>query len=331
MRHFPLFGLLALLAPTGPLLAQAAECDALAGFAGNQRAAGAATAYGITDPRAAVDACTAALAEAPDDATLALRLARARLALNNDDPEALVLLLDARNGQRALADWMIGQLYEYGLAGLPFSERQARDVYTAVCSHFWPAPEGAPACSSLAVMRIEGRGGPVDQTGGFNLLRNLCNGGWGPACTEAAFQTELRGDGDPARIAALFEAGCTAGDLLACSQFGFRLELGEGVARDIQRAAALYRRACDGGEGQGCSNLGEIYRSGLGVRPDMDQAIRLFELGCAGHDSYACVTLGDIFEGGRGVARDLGRALVLFEAACTLGDPEGCDRADALD
>jgi len=330
MRQLLVFGLMALGAPCGPLWAQAEDCTARAGFVGNQRAAGAASAYGILDPEAAVDACTAAREAAPGDPMLALLLARARLALNADDPEALVLLRDARTGQMALADWMIGQLYEYGLAGLPFSERQARDLYSGVCSTLWPAPEAAPACSSLAVMRIEGRGGPVDETGGFNLLRNLCDGGWGPACTEAAFQTELRGDGDLSRIAALFEAGCEAGDLLACSQFGFRLELGEGVARDIQRAAALYRRACDGGEGQGCSNLGEVYRSGLGVRPDMEQAIRLFELGCAGHDSYACVTLGDIFEGGRGVARDLDRALVLFEAACTLGDPEGCDRADAL-
>ena len=131
-------------------------------------------------------------------------------------------------------------------------------------------------------------------------------------------------------IARLFEAGCDEGDLLACSQFGFRLELGDGTALDVARAQTLYRRACEGGEPQGCSYLGEIYRSGLGVRPDLAEAVRFFALGCDGNDPYACVTLGDILSDGRGVGRDVPRALVALERACGLGDPEACDMADTL-
>lgn len=327
MRFLALTVSIALGLGGAPVSAQAEQCQALSG---NVQIPAPRFVYAIRDPAAAVEACRSALDAAPDDAVLALLLARARIALDADDPEVLGLLRQARERRMALADWMIGQLYEFGFAGLPPNERQARDLYTAICASLWPAPDAAPACTALAVMRIEGRGGPADETGGFNLLRNLCDTGHGLACTEAAFQGELRGDAEPSRIAALLAQGCEAGDLLACSQYGFRLELGEGVAADVRAARAFYERACDGGEPQGCSNLGEVYRSGLGVRPDMEQALRLFDLGCAGHDSYACMTLGDILANGRGVAMDRPRARALFENACALGDAEGCDLAEVL-
>lgn len=318
-----------LLALASPVMAQDTECDVLAGIVGLPRHDGAPVSHTIRDAGAAVAACEAALAAAPTDGFLHLLLARARLVADAGDAGVVALLNAALGDQPALAGWMLGQLYDFGLAGLPMNPRQARDLYTESCRS-WPARAAAPGCTALAVMRIEGRGGEVDETGGFNLLGNLCTGGWGPACTEAAFQTDLRGDGNPQTIAALFQSGCAAGDLLACSQFGFRLELGEGVAMDVALAAQLYQLACGGGEPQGCSNLGEIYRAGLGVRPDMAQAIRLFDLGCAGQDAYACVTLGDIFDTGRGAPRDPERARALFDRACALGDPEACDRADLL-
>lgn len=310
-----------------PALGQVEDCQTLSGDVTRPVAT---LVHALRDRAATVAACRAAVLAAPDDALSALRLARALLAANPDDREALSLLTLARDSQRPLADWMIGQLYEYGLAGLPPGERQARDLYAAICANDWPAPEAAPACTALALMRIEGRGGPADETGGFNLLGNLCDAGFGPACTEAAFQGELRGDATPEDLAALFARGCEAGDLLACSQYAFRLELGEGASEDLAAALALYELACEGGEPTGCTGLGEVYRSGLGVRPDMAAAVRNFDLGCAGHDSYACVTLGDILANGRGVPEDRPRALALFEQACGLGDPEGCDLADGL-
>ena len=327
MRHLP--GLLLSLLAALPAAAQETDCDRLAGYVGLPRLEGLAGAYAIRDPAAAVAACEAARAAEPGDAFLAILLARARLAADPQDADVLTLLAEAATALPALAAGVLGQLYEYGQAGVPPGAMQARDSYRAACD-FWPDRQAAPGCTGMAVMMIEGRGGAEDLTGGFNLLGHLCRDGWGEACTQAAFQTDVRGDGDPGRIAALFEAGCDAGDLLACAQFGFRLELGEGIGLDMARAQDLYRRACDGGEPQGCSSLGEIYRSGLGVRPDMNEAVRLFELGCGGNDAYACVTLGDILSDGRGVARDVPRALVVLERACGLGDPEACDRVDLM-
>ena len=309
------------------------DCDRLAGFRGLPRLPDAPGTYAIRYPEAAVAACEDALQAAPGDPFLSVLLARARVARARDDRRALDLLNGARDALPALVSGEIGRLYETGRAGLRTADRQARSLYQEACD-LAPDPQSRPGCTRLGVMMIEGRGGATDLETGFGMLERLCGAGWGAACTQLAFQTDLRGIGDmdtlSTRVAALFETGCAAGDLLSCSQFGFRLELGEGVAHDPARAQALYREACEGGEPQGCSYLGEIYRSGLGVQPDMVEATRLFAMGCDGNDPYACVTLGDILSDGRGVPVDLPRARSVLEHACWLGDPEGCDKADSL-
>lgn len=333
MRHWPVLGAVLLCLLPGPLLAQITDCDRLAGYPLIPRVEGGAGPYAIRDPGAAVAACERARAEAPDDGFFAVLLARARLARDPGDRSVVQLLADAVEVIPPLAAGELGRLYEQGLAGLPVGDRQAREFYRLACND-WPDRLAAPGCTGMAVMMIEGRGGPTDEGGGFGMLDNLCRDGWAEACTEQAIQTDLRGSGDydavSREIARLFEAGCVAGDLLACSQFGYRLEIGDGVDLDVARAQALYQQACDGGEPQGCSYLGEIYRSGLGVRPDLAEAVRYFSLGCDGNDPYACVTLGDILAEGRGVARDVPRAVAVLERACGLGDPEACDMADSL-
>ncbi|MCW1934425.1 tetratricopeptide repeat protein [Pararhodobacter zhoushanensis] len=316
-----------------PAQAQQTDCDRLAGYPLIPRVEGAVGVYAVRAPVEAVAACEAARGAAPGDAFLAILEARARLALDPQDSGALPLLTEAIQTLPALASGVLGQLYEFGLAGLPQADTTAREHYQTACTD-WPDRHAAPGCAGLALMMIQGRGGDEDLPGGIALLGDLCSGGWAEACTELAFQTDLNGLGDlatiSARIAGLFEAGCDAGDLLACSQYGFRLELGDGVEMDVARAATLYGQSCEGGEPQGCSYLGEIYRSGLGVQPDITEAVRLFALGCDGNDPYACVTLGDILAEGRGVPPDVPRALAVLERACTLGDPDACFLADDL-
>ncbi|MCA2012625.1 sel1 repeat family protein [Cereibacter sphaeroides] len=324
---------MALMMPASSALAQETACDQLAGYRLIPRVEGAAGVYAISQPEAAVTACLAERTAHPDDPWFAVLLARARLAADPADGRAVGLLRGAMEALPALASAELGRLYETGQGALPTGDRQARDFYTAACDA-WPDRVAAPGCTRLAVMKIEGRGGPADEAGGFALLDNLCRSGWGTACLQQAFQTDLHAEGDfdeiSRQIVTLFEAGCEGGDLLACSQFGYRLELGDGVTHDPARAQALYRQACDGGEPQGCSYLGEIYRSGLGVQPDMVEAVRLFRLGCAGSDPYACVTLGDILSEGRGVEVNLPEAIAALDHACWLGDPEACDMADGL-
>ncbi|MCB1395711.1 MAG: sel1 repeat family protein [Rhodobacter sp.] len=299
-------------------------CDRLAGLVHLPRVEGEPGVYALRDPDEAIRACEAAATSYPAQPWFKLLLARALLVANTADPRAIRLYTEATEGLPALAAAHLGVLYEYGYAGLPVSDRTARDFYRQSCEH-WPDPQSAMGCTGEAVLMIEGRGGDTDEANGFRLLDFACREGWGPACVEQAYQIELRGEGGPDDVAALFATGCEAGDLLACSQLGFRYELGEGAPLDMGRAQALYRQACDGGEPQGCSNLGEIYRSGLGVQQDVVEAVRLFQIGCDGQDAYACLTLGNILIDGRGVPADARRARAAFDAACHLGDPEACD------
>ena len=304
-------------------------CDALAGLWLLPRAEGLAQVYAIEDAPAAIAACDAARAQYPSEPAFALLLARALMAADPNDTRAVALVTGAQAELPALGAAQLAAYYENGLAGLPASERIARDFYARACEG-WPAPNARPGCAGLARMMIEGRGGPADESGGFEMLQNLCTEGWAMACTDLAQQQELRGEASDSQVTALLARACDGGDLFGCSVLGFRYETETGAPYDIARARALYERACDGGEVLGCGNLGEVYRSGLGVAPDIARAVALFGRACTGNDAYACVTLGDILANGRGVPADVPRAIAAFDQACLLGDPEACDQADIL-
>ncbi len=305
------------------------ECDRLAGLWLMPRVAGLAQAYQIHQPAAAVAACEAAITAYPDEAYFLVALARALIAAQADDTRALLILTEASAQLPALSAGQTGRLYELGLAGLAVSDSLARDYFRTGCE-YRPDPQAQQACTDLAVMKIEGRGGPQDEIGGFASLQRLCDGGWPMACTNIALQQELRGSDSEAEIAALLSQACEGGDLLACSLLGFRYEIELGVPLDMTRARALYTLACDGGEAHGCANLGEVYRSGNGVAQDMIEAVRLFTQACDGDDAFACATLGGLLADGRGVSVDTPRAITVLDRACWLGDPEACDMADGL-
>ncbi|MCB1406144.1 MAG: sel1 repeat family protein [Rhodobacteraceae bacterium] len=305
------------------------DCDRQAGLWLMPRAEGMAQAYAIADPGAAVAACETAVADYPQEPFFAVLLARAMVAAQPDDARALAVLDDTSQHFPALFAGQLAQLYEQGLAGLPTSDRLAGELFFAACEHA-PDPFARPGCAGLAVMMIEGRGGPADEIRGFAMLENLCNGDWPMACTDLALQRELYGGASEPEIAGFLALACEGGDLLGCSLLGFRHEVELGVPHDMARARALYQRACDGGEVHGCANLGEVFRSGLGVAPDVAQAVQLFDRACRGNDPYACATLGSILADGRGVPMDVVRAIEVYDRACWLGDPEACDWADSL-
>lgn len=307
------------------------ECDRLAGLWMMPRVEGMAQAYNIAVPQApaAVAACEAAVEGYPTEAYFAVFLARALVVADHNDPRAIAVLTAALDSAPALIAGQIGKLYELGQGGLGVSDRSARDFYRQSCSH-WPDPLAALGCAGLAVMEIEGRGGPADDVAGFGMLADLCQSGWPMACTDMAMQQELRGSDSEVEIAATLGRACEGGDLLGCSLLGFRYEIELGVPSDMARARALYSLACDGGEVHGCANLGEVYRSGLGVAQNIPEAARLFGLACDGNDPFACVTLGGMLAEGRGVPMDIPRAIDALDRACWQGDPEACDMADGL-
>ena len=226
-------------------------CDSLAGLWLLPRAEGMAQVYAIDDAPAAIAACDAARAQYPSEPAFALLLARALMAADPMDTRAVALVTGAQAELPVLGAAQLAAYYENGLAGLPASERIARDFYARACEG-WPAPNARPGCAGLARMMIEGRGGPADESGGFEMLQSLCSEGWAMACTDLAQQQELRGEASDSQVTALLARACDGGDLFGCSVLGFRYETETGAPYDIARARALYERACDGGEMLGC-------------------------------------------------------------------------------
>ncbi len=198
-----------------------------------------------------------------------------------------------------------------GCAGLgwvsqgPASEdafRRARPLLEVAC-----ALDDAEACVSGGLLRLEGRGGPVEAAEGearvrrgLELLTAACQSGEGAACVRAA---------------TLFEAGPVP-------------------VRDDSRALVYLQRACEAGVPGGCSALALRYLTGRGVAPDRARALALYKqvgehyrTACEAGEPSACVELGQAHELGQGVPKEPARALAYQEKACALGEPAACLRA----
>jgi TPR repeat protein len=133
---------------------------------------------------------------------------------------------------------------------------------------------------------------------------------------------------DLARAYALYDRGCTFGNLEACDHMGKALAAGQGTPRDAARAAPILERACGVPSAPGfsaqmppaCASLGRLYLDGDGVGQDVSHARTLFQLACDSGDGMGCYELGRLHHRGLGVPKDLLKAEALYDRACTLAD-----------
>lgn len=304
------------------------RCDEVAGDPFLPRVPGAVGRYRIEPTEIAARIC-ADDSRQSDDPLLAVLHARALHAHMPTDPQIVLILGGLMEAIPAIAGGWLGQIYEDGYSTSSAGPAQARSYYEAACA-LDDGRNSARACTGLALMMIEGRGGDETPSAGFELLTAQCSADWPPACLHLALQSGLRGTDDPARVPVLLDRACEGGELYACSALGFRYEIGEDVEPDVARAMALYERACEGREPEGCGSLGHAYRVGLTGVPDPAEAARYLRLGCAGDDPFSCRSLAEMLEHGEGGDRDLAHARALYERACAWGDPEACDMYDAL-
>jgi TPR repeat protein len=145
---------------------------------------------------------------------------------------------------------------------------------------------------------------------------------------------------DLARAYALYDRGCTLGNLEACYHLGEVLVAGQGAPRDAVRAAPILERACGipsspGFQAQNapaCASLGKLYLDGDGVVKDLWHARTLFQLACDSSDGMGCYELGRLYHRGLGVRKDLLKAEALYDRACTLVsdgvDKNGCNAVE---
>jgi len=162
------------------------------------------------------------------------------------------------------ACYIVGRVYDGGLAGAKRDVVKARAAHQAACLRGI-----APSCAYWADALVA-EGATVDDA----VLRKLYDRG----CTEARVGCGALGDRhrdgrgvtrDPNKALDLYRRGCSAGpyrqydvaaqDEVACLRLGALHETGRQVPRDLGKAAEAYAFGCQGGGGEACLHTAKLF------------------------------------------------------------------------
>jgi len=221
---------------------------------------------------------------------------------------------------------------------------------------------GAGGACLAAAREIRLASGGRDSPAARGYMERGCRAGSGPSCT-ALGVTLFASPANATAAARPFATGCELGDADGCRAWGWLLETGQGVTRNLPGAMRAYERACNGRDAFACLRLADAAQKGRGVPSDTRRAaalaveacdlgelrgctfrgaqlvaandlrggIRQFERACSGGESVACTELGELYETGRGVPRDVKRAARSYYAtACAHGVAVACTRGGRL-
>ncbi len=144
-------------------------------------------------------------------------------------------------------------------------------------------------------------------------------------CGKLAEHYEYGGSGlkeDRRLAAALYNRGCAAGVLRACTEQGEAL-IPVHTSTAYAEAVDLFKKACDGGDARGCGYLGHMYRYGWGVPENPTLAAPLLTTGCRKGDvGIQCYYAGLLYSRGQGVERDMAKAVDLWKVGCERKDDD---------
>jgi Sel1 repeat len=153
-----------------------------------------------------------------------------------------------------------------------------------------------------------------------------CFAGDGVACfifgqaTGGVADAPVRLPQDLPRGQRALEKGCQLGNLDACREL---VSYETGVAAPGADCAG-WEAICKRGNQRSCTFFAQCLDHSDHFRRDRPQALRLFEEGCARGERVACRELGFLALDGDGVPRDEARGFAFLDRACRLDDPLAC-------
>ncbi len=153
------------------------------------------------------------------------------------------------------------------------------------------------------------------------LFKASCLLGQPVACTDYGYLKDTGNGGvtvDDAEAVNYYLKGCDGGSPTGCSNVGYMYEKGIGTGQNYYSAVSYYRKGCDGGAARGCTNLGYMYDTGKGVDKSYAQALTYYDKGCSGDNSTGCFNLGSLYEYGLGTTANKPKALELYQKAVRL-------------
>ncbi len=310
--------LAATLLSTAPLRAQEAselirKCAELASSsADNQRPAGViGVSRDALDAAAAVPACEAAFAAAPEDAGTAFNLGRALSAKGEeaDLPRMAQLYKQAADKGYVVGQINYGQANELGL-GVPV------DYPTAVTYYRQAAEAGHPVGQyNFALMLDAGRGIAQDYAAAAHWYKRAVAQGDSTAMLNLGLLYDA-GHGVPqdyAKARALYEQSAELGEPGALTNLGWLIDRGlGGFAKDPVKANEYYRQAADAGDPQGMNNLGESLLIGEGIGRDEAAGLALIQQAYDEGNDMAAHNFATFYASGQHVAADPGKAASFY-------------------
>ncbi|MEM9511528.1 MAG: tetratricopeptide repeat protein [Cyanobacteria bacterium P01_E01_bin.48] len=168
----------------------------------------------------------------------------------------------------------------------------------------------------------------IDDAEAASIWLASCNEGDGNSCTALA-SAYHRGTGLEGNIYSaitFYERGCNAGDPIGCFQHRRLFFKAISVSSP---AVEHYLNVCRRGSQPAiCYNFGFALEKGLILQRDLADAAYFYGLACDESHSNACLRLGSFLIEGKGVDEDRAHGERLHEKACELGLLDACERVD---
>lgn len=152
-----------------------------------------------------------------------------------------------------------------------------------------------------------------------DALWQACQAGDSEACLQGSAEAQAADDVE--RMERFIRQGCELGNVISCGDLGGRLLIS---GRNLARGLQLVTEGCEAGYGRACTNLGWALYSGIGVASDPARAAGYYRIGCDKGSAPGCRNLGLMYAVGDGVATDTALADRLFQRACQLGARDVC-------
>ncbi|WP_413989624.1 caspase family protein [Labrys okinawensis] len=267
-------------------------CDELAGEPLDPEGVTAGKLPNEVDAKAAIAACTEAVAKFPGIARYKYELGRAKLA-DNDVAGASEQFKAAADAGYIRAYHGLGLLAERG-AGKPQNLAEANQLFKK------GAGVDAYAMLDYGRNRTLGRGTPKSVDDGVKLIGQAVELGNTSAMNTlgAMYYYGQNVPADPARGAKFFQAALVRNDVCGMRNLGVAYLEGKGVARDAATAMGLLKTATDKAHPYAPTTIGTMYFNGNGVKKDLPTAIGWFETGAERGDYYAASNLAWIYARG---------------------------------
>ena len=271
---------------------------------------------GVTDAQifidGAIDACSAALAAAPDSANAKTWLARAYILAGRRDA-AKTLLEEAIVAGNPFAAYLLANLLGRDLdrAGPEDPGRAVKLLTLAADGGFLPAQ------ADLAERYELGDGVAVNAAEALRLYERASAARYGRATYKLGtfYQHGIAVAQDLEQARALYETAAAEGEPLGHTGLGRMHEFGEGVAQDLAEAVRYYRLAAESHEKTALTALAYFYEQGIVVEQDFDESFRLLTDAAGQQWGFAQAALAIHYLSGQGTPVDYGQALDLAWAA----------------